>query len=140
MNHALSFLLAEAGHGISVAVGLGNAVDVDSRRRTRLPADDRRTTAVALHIESVADGPRLADAVARLSAVKPVVAWLSGATMSVSSRSRTPAHWPPPGVRHGPRSRQAGAVLVDDERELVDAVGALSLTRLPLPPTRVSEW
>ena len=30
VNHALAFLLAEAGHGLSLGVGLGNAVDVDA--------------------------------------------------------------------------------------------------------------
>jgi acetyltransferase len=131
VNHALSFLLAEAGYGVSVAVGLGNAVDVDATDVLDYLLDDRRTTAVALHIESVADGSRLAHAVARLSAVKPVVALVVGRNdVGEFAQSHTGALATSWRTTRGVL-RQAGAVLVDDERQLVDAVGALSLTRLP---------
>ena len=78
VNHALSFLLTEAGHGISLAVGIGNAVDISAPDVLDHLAADPHTSAVALHVESVADGPRLVDAVRRLSARKPVVALVVG--------------------------------------------------------------
>ncbi len=130
VNHALAFLLAEAGHGLSVGVGLGNAADVDTADLVDFLADDPQTCAIALHLESVTDGPRLLDAVRRASAVKPVVALVVGrADVGDFARSHTGAlatAW------RTTRAvlEQAGAVLVDDERELVDAVGTLSLTRL----------
>ncbi|MGW1341944.1 acetate--CoA ligase family protein [Kribbella sp. NPDC002412] len=130
VNHALSFLLAEAGYGVSVAVGLGNAVDVDMVDVLEYLLDDPATTAVALHIESVAHGSRLADAVARLSAVKPVVALVVGRNdVGEFAQSHTGALATSWRTTRGVLS-QAGAVLVDDERQLVDAVGALSMTRL----------
>ncbi|MFI7066412.1 acetate--CoA ligase family protein [Kribbella sp. NPDC050124] len=130
VNHALSFLLAEAGYGVSVAVGLGNAVDVDMVDVLEYLLDDPATTAVALHIESVAHGSRLANAVARLSAVKPVVALVVGRNdVGEFAQSHTGALATSWCTTRGVL-RQAGAVLVDDERQLVDAVGALSLTRL----------
>jgi acyl-CoA synthetase (NDP forming) len=58
VNHALTFLLTEAGHGVSLAVGLGNAVGVDAPDVLDHLADDPDTAAVALHVESVADGSR----------------------------------------------------------------------------------
>jgi len=130
VNHALAFLLAEAGHGVSVAVGLGNGVDVTAPDVLDHLADDPSTAAVALHVESVADGPRLMAAVERLTATRPVVALVVGrndvAAFAQSHTGALATSWRTTRAA----LRQAGAVLVDDERELVDAVGALSLTRL----------
>ncbi|MBO8191753.1 acetate--CoA ligase family protein [Streptomyces oryzae] len=131
VNHALAFLLSEAGYGVSLAVGLGNGVDVTTADVLDHLACDPHPTAVALHIESVTDGRRLTDAVARLTATCPVVALVVGRhDISAFAASHTGAlatSW------RTTRAAlvQAGAVLVDDERELVDAVGALSLARLP---------
>ena len=131
VNHALAFLLAEAGHGVSLAVGLGNA---RRRHRTRRPRPPRRRPArpraVALHVESVADGPRLVDAVrAPQRRAKPVVALVVGrhdvGAFAASHTGALATSWRTTRAALA----QAGAVLVDDERELVDAVGALSVTR-----------
>jgi acetate---CoA ligase (ADP-forming) len=131
VNHALAFLLAEAGHGVSLAVGLGNAVDVAAPDVLDHLADDPATTAVALHVESVADGPRLLAAVSRLTARKPTVALVVGRhDVGAFAQSHTGAlatSWRTTRAA----LRQAGAVLVESERELVDAVAALSLVRLP---------
>lgn len=130
VNHALAFLLAEAGHGVSLAVGLGNAVDVAAADVLDHLADDQETTAVALHIESVADGRRLTGAVARLARTRPVVALVVGrhdiGAFAASHTGALATSWRTTRAALA----QAGAVLVDDERELVDAVGALSLVRL----------
>ncbi|MGN9837293.1 acetate--CoA ligase family protein [Nonomuraea sp. H19] len=131
VNHALAFALAEAGHGVSLAVGLGNAVDVSAPDVLDHLAADPGTTAVVLHVESVADGPRLVASVARLAAVKPVVALVVGrGDVTEFARSHTGAlatSWRTTRAA----LTQAGAVVVDSERELVDAAGALSITRLP---------
>jgi acetyltransferase len=129
VNHALAFLLTDAGHGISLAVGLGNGVDVTAPDVLDHLADDPHTTAVALHIESVADGPRLVDSVRRLSARRPVVALVVGrhdvGAFAASHTGALATSWRTTRAALA----QAGAVIVDDERELVDAVGALSVTR-----------
>ena len=131
VNHALAFLLADAGLGVSLAVGLGNAVDVDAADVLRHLAADERTRVVALHVESVNDGPALVDAVRAVSARIPVVALVVGRNdVAEFARSHTGAlatSW------RTTRAvlRAAGAVLVDDERALVDAVTALSALRLP---------
>ena len=78
VNHALAYLLAEAGLGVSLAVGLGNAVDVSTPDVLRHLADDEPTRAVALHVESVLDGPALVSAVRYLAARKPVAALVVG--------------------------------------------------------------
>ncbi|MEU0989205.1 acetate--CoA ligase family protein [Streptomyces sp. NPDC005953] len=129
VNHSLAFLLAEAGLGVSLAVGLGNAVDVSAPDVLDHLTDDPNTTAVALHIESVTDGPRLVESVRRLTERRPVVALVVGRhDISAFAASHTGAlatSWRTTRAALA----QAGAVIVDDERELVDAVGALSVTR-----------
>lgn len=130
VNHALAFALTEAGHGVSLAIGLGNGADLAAEDVLDHLAGDDETTAVALHIESVADGRRLADAVGRLARTRPVVALVVGrndiGAFAASHTGALATSWRTTRAALA----QAGAVLVDDERELVDAVGALSLARL----------
>jgi acetate---CoA ligase (ADP-forming) len=130
VNHALAFLLTEAGTGVSLAVGLGIAADVTAADVLTYLAADDDTRAVALHVESVTDGPGLVAAVRQTAARKPVVALVVGRNdVSDFAQSHTGAlatSWrtTQAALRH------AGAVLVDDERQLADAVTALSVLRL----------
>ena len=134
VNHALAFMLAEAGVGVSLAVGLGNAVDVAAPDVLRYLASDPATRAVALHVESVADGAALTAAVRTLTERVPVVALVVGRNdVADFARSHTGALATSWRVTRA-ALRQAGAVLVDDERALVDAVTALSALRLPPLP------
>jgi acetate---CoA ligase (ADP-forming) len=131
VNHALAYLLAEAGLGVSLAVGLGNAVDVSTPDVLRYLAEDEPTRAVALHVESVPDGPALVSAVRYLAARKPVAALVVGRSdVADFAQSHTGALATTWRVTRA-ALRQAGAVLVDDELELADAVAALSALRLP---------
>ncbi|WP_199435327.1 acetate--CoA ligase family protein [Qaidamihabitans albus] len=129
VNHAVSFLLTEAGHGISLAVGVGNGVDITAPDVLDHLAEDPHTGAVALHVESVADGPRLVDAVRRLTRERPLVALVVGrhdvGAFAASHTGALATSWRTTRAALA----QAGAVLVADERELVDAAGALAVTR-----------
>ncbi|ULR55336.1 acetate--CoA ligase family protein [Streptomyces deccanensis] len=130
VNHALSFDLVTAGNGISLGVGIGAGLDVTAADVLEHLVRDDRTTAVALHLETVPDGPRLVAAVRGLAVVKPVVALVVGRSdIGDFARSHTGAlatSWRTTRAA----LRQAGAVVVDDERELVDALTALSRIRL----------
>ena len=130
VNHALAFDLVAAGNGISLGVGIGAGLDVTAADVLEHLAGDGRTTAVALHLETVPDGPRLVEAVRLVSAVKPVVALVVGRTdVGDFARSHTGAlatSWRTTRAA----LRQAGAVVVDDEREMVDALTALSRIQL----------
>ncbi|MGY1841461.1 MULTISPECIES: acetate--CoA ligase family protein [unclassified Modestobacter] len=131
VNHALAFLLAQAEVGVSLAVGLGNAAGVTAADVLDHLAADADTRAVALHVESVADGPALTAAVRAVSSRVPVVALVVGRNdVAEFARSHTGAlatSWRTTRAA----LRAAGAVLVDDERQLIDAVTALSAVRLP---------
>src|SRR5207302_1038044 len=70
--------LVDAGNGISLGVGIGAGLDVTAADVLEHLVGDGRTTAVALHVETVPDGPRLVAAVRRVAAAKPVVALVVG--------------------------------------------------------------
>lgn len=130
VNHVLAFHLQRSGAGVSLAVGIGAGTDITAPDVLDYLISDQQTKAVALHLETVDDGPALIDAVSRLSAVKPVVALVVGRNdVSEFAQSHTGAlatSW------RTTRAvlKQAGAVIVDDENQLVAAVTALAGRRL----------
>ncbi|MFG1687846.1 acetate--CoA ligase family protein [Nonomuraea sp. NPDC049269] len=134
VNHALAFALAEAGAGLRLGVGLGNSLDVTQADVLAYLSQDDGLSAVALHVETAAEGRLLTDAVRRLVDRVPVVALVVGRSdVGDFARSHTGALATSWRVTRA-ALRQAGAVLVDDERELVDAVSALGRVRLPAHP------
>ncbi|MFG2044453.1 acetate--CoA ligase family protein [Dactylosporangium sp. NPDC048998] len=134
VHHTIAFMLAAHGHGISLGVGLGNAVDVGTADVLDYLTRHEETAAVALHVESITDAAALLPTVERLVADRPVVASVVGRhDIGAFARSHTGAlatSWRTARAA----LRQAGAVLVDDERALIDAVVALSHTRLRPSP------
>lgn len=130
VNHVLAFHLQRAGVGVSLGVGIGAGTDITAPDVLDYLISDDQTKAVALHLETVADGPALVEAVARLSAVKPVVALIVGQNdVSEFAQSHTgtlATSW------RTTRAvlKQAGAVIVDDETQLIAAVIALAGRRL----------
>lgn len=132
VNLALAFLLARAGVGLRLGVGLGNAVDVDVPELLDHLAADDATTAVGLHVEGVADGPALVAALRRATARKPVVAFTVGRSdVSAFARSHTGAMTGSYAVTRAALA-QGGAVVVDSLEELVAALVALRCVRLPV--------
>ena len=131
VNLALCFLAAAEGLGVRLGVGLGNAVDVGFAEVLDHLAADDATEVIGLHVEGVSDGRALADAVARAAARKPVVALKVGRTdVGDFARSHTGAITGPFALTRAALA-QAGAVVVDDPTELVDAVRALAAGRVP---------
>jgi acyl-CoA synthetase (NDP forming) len=134
INHVLSFGLQQEGAGVSLGVGLGAGQDVTAPDVLRYLVNHEQTRAVILHVESIPNGRDLIDAVARLTAVKPVVVLIVGrGDVSEFARSHTGAlttSW------RTARSllRQAGAVVVQDEAHAVAA--AIGLSRHRARPTR----
>ncbi len=130
VNHALAFLAHNDGEGIRLGVGLGNAIDVDFADILNYLATDEQTRVIALHIEGLADGRVLTEAIERISPHKPVVALKVGkADVNDFAHSHTGAltgNW----ALTRAALRQAGAVVVEDTIELIDAARALASTRL----------
>ncbi|HEX8928673.1 MAG TPA: acetate--CoA ligase family protein [Actinomycetota bacterium] len=130
VNLAVAMAAASEGLGVRLAIGLGNAADVDHAELLDWLAADPATGAIALHLEGAWDGRRLVEAVARAAEAKPVIALALGeADVGDFARSHTgtlATNWRL--VRAA--LRQAGAVVVDDTTELLDAARALRLVRL----------
>lgn len=130
VNHVLAFQLEKAGVGVSLGIGIGAGIDISAPEVLEYLITHEQTKVVALHLENVADGPALLDAVRKLTVSKPLVALVVGRNdVSEFAQSHTGAlatSW------RTTRSalKQAGAVLVDDEVQLVEAAAALTGQRL----------
>jgi acyl-CoA synthetase (NDP forming) len=134
VNLTVSFLLEKLGAGISLAVGLGNAIDVDAAAVLEHLAESESTRAIALHLEGVGRGRQLYETLRRVTPKKPVVVLTVGkGDIGEFAASHT-------GNLIGSYSlrlnalRQAGAVIVDSVEELALAATVLAQHRLPANP------
>ncbi len=135
MNLAVSFLASGEGLGLRLGVGLGNTADVGFADILDFLAEDDATRVIGLHIEGVDDGRSLYDAIGRVSRAKAVVALKVGrsdvAEFALSHTGRLLGDFE---VSRAALA-QAGAVVVDDVRQLVDAMRALVMCRMPPSPS-----
>jgi acyl-CoA synthetase (NDP forming) len=135
VNLHLAFALLRCNLGVSLAVGLGNAVDVGAADVVDHLALDDETHIVLLALEGVSDGERLCAAIARTVEQKPVLVLKVGTEEHAEfARSHTGALAGNDAVARA-ALRQAGAVLVDSTEELLAAARLLTTTRLE--PKRV---
>jgi acyl-CoA synthetase (NDP forming) len=131
VNLTLAFLLENRGIGISLALGLGNAADIDTHDIIDFLAGDPNTRAIVVHLEGISDGRRLFEALRRTTPKKPVVALIAGKTdVAAFAQSHTGRML---GSYELKRTmlRQAGVVVVETTDDAADAVAALSMIRMP---------
>jgi acyl-CoA synthetase (NDP forming) len=120
--------LARDGIGIAKAVNYGNRLDIDEADALDYFADDPKTGAVAVYLESVADGRKFLRAAKAFAAKKPLIIWKAGkhelGAAAVASHTATLA-----GTYglYQAAFRQAGAVEVYGFDHMIDAAKALSL-------------
>lgn len=130
VNHATCFRLQRSGVGISAGVGIGGGVGVTSADIVDYLAEDDNTNVIILHLETIPDGPRLVSAVRRAVEKKPVVAMVIGKhdikEFAERHTGSLATSW------HATRSvlEQAGAVIAEDEQEMVEMAIALEHQRL----------
>jgi acyl-CoA synthetase (NDP forming) len=131
INLTVSFLLAKLGYGVSCAIGLGNAMDVDAADALEFVAEQPETKAIALHLEGVRLGRRLYDVLRRVTPKKPVAVLTVGREdVGEFARSHTGNLIGSYTLRTS-ALRQAGALIVESTEELAAAAGVLSRHRLP---------
>lgn len=130
INLTMAFLLDRLGEGVSLAVGLGNAVDINSADVLSMLADDPHTGAIALHLEGVPHGRALFDTLRRVTPKKPVIALVAGRSdigeFAVSHTGNLMGSY----QRTAAALVQAGAVVVDSTDELAQAAAVLAAGRL----------
>ncbi|OGW54637.1 MAG: hypothetical protein A2Z46_03350, partial [Nitrospirae bacterium RBG_19FT_COMBO_55_12] len=130
--------LARDGIGIAKAINYGNRLDVDDADALDYFADDPKTGAVAVYLESVADGTKFLQAAKRFASKKPLVIWKAGkhtlGAIAVSSHTATLAG------RYGlyqAAIRQSGAVEAYGFDHMIDAVKAVALMDYPCTGNRL---
>ncbi len=124
--------LARDNMGIAKAVNYGNRLDIDDADCLDYLADDPRTGAVAMYMESVADGRKFLSAAKALTAKKPLIVWKAGkhelGAAAVATHTATLAG------KYGlyqAAFRQAGAVEAYGFDHMIDAAKAVALMDYP---------
>jgi acyl-CoA synthetase (NDP forming) len=139
---AITVILMEAlsrdGIGVAKAVNYGNRLDVDDADCLDYFAGDPKTGALAMYIESVADGQKFLRAAKEFTSRKPLVVWKAGkfeiGAAAVASHTATLAG------RYGlyrAAIRQAGAVEAEGFDHMVDAAKAVAIMDYPCAGKRL---
>ena len=131
-THGINISMVAAANGIrlSKAVSIGNAIVLDVPDYLEYFAQDDETRAIAMYVEGVKDGRRFARVLREVAARKPVLIWKGGQTEDgaratrshTASLSSNIAIW-------DVLIRQAGAIRVDTQEDLIDTLKALLLTK-----------
>src|SRR5690606_9701383 len=134
VNLSLAFLAQRRNMGLRLAVGLGNAVDVDAADVVEYLADDDGTHVIVLHLEGVPNGRRRYDVLAATTPRKPVIVLPVGrAQVAECAQSHTGnlmgAH-----AITAAAMRQAGAIVVDSTEDAIDCAAACSAGRIEPKP------
>ena len=127
----LACMLENDGFGVSLTVGLGNSVDVDAADVIDYLARDENTRVIALYLEGLSDGRRLYEAIRRATRYKPVVALTIGRNAIGDFAKSHTGNLVGSYQLKTAAFKQAGAVVVENSNDLVDAASALSMIRLP---------
>lgn len=139
---AITVILMEAlsrdGIGIAKALNYGNRLDVDEADALDYFADDPKTGAVAMYMESVANGAKFLAAAKAFAAKKPLVIWKAGkhelGASAVTSHTATLA-----GTYglYQAAFRQAGAVEAYGFDHMIDSAKAIALMDYPCVGNRL---
>lgn len=124
--------LAEAGIGLSKMVSYGNMVDVTESELIEYLADDEKTRIILAYIESVRDGRRFYTTLRKTTSRKPVLILKSGRTEEGVKAAKSHTGGLAGSYRiFKAAAQQAGAVLVEDIRDLFNTTKALVWQPLP---------
>jgi len=120
------------GVGYRAAISYGNALDVSEADLLAYLADDDETAVIGAYIEGVRDGRRFLEALRAAASAKPVVIWKGGRT-GAGARSAASHTAALAGSREVWRGvlRQAGALQVATQDELIDLLVAFALLAKP---------
>jgi acyl-CoA synthetase (NDP forming) len=123
------------GVGYRTAISYGNGLDIDAAELLASLGDEGDVGVIGAYIEGARDGRRFLDALRGAAARKPVVIMKGGRTSAGarSAVSHTAALAGSAEVWRG-ALRQAGALQVSTQEELIDLLVAFSLLQFPLSP------
>ena len=121
------------GIGFRLAISYGNALDIDAADLLSYLAQEPDVAVIGAYIEGVRDGRRFLDALRTAAEAKPVIVMKGGRT-GAGARSAASHTASLAGSREiwAGALRQAGALHVDTQDELIDLLAAFTL--LPRQP------
>lgn len=133
-GHAINFIRCAAERGLRLSKGIsyGNASDLSSSDFLRYFADDAKTGLIGIYIEGAKEGREFFETLKYAARKKPVIIWKGGRTSAGNYAAS--GHT---GALAGSFDiwkamiRQAGAIHVHDNYEMMDLM--LGLKYLPLP-------
>ncbi len=126
--------LERRGLGLSSFLSAGNRADVSGNDAMQFWADDDRTTAVGLHLESIGNPRKFSRVARRLAARKPVVVMTASATGQVVPPGHAVRVTQAPGRAFGEMLRQSGVIRVENSHQLADVLQLLTSQPLPAGP------
>jgi len=133
-GHAINFIRCAGERGLRLSKGIsyGNASDLSSSDFLEYFADDDKTAMIGIYIEGIVEGRVFYETLKKAARKKPVIVWKGGRTPAGTNAAASHS-----GALAGSFDiwksmiKQAGAILVDDDREMLDLM--LGLEYLPLP-------
>lgn len=129
--------LSALGVGISKFASIGNMADVTHAELMRYLGRDERTQVVAAFVEGIPDGEDLLEAVAEVSAIKPVIMLKGARTKAgqIAAASHT-GSLATEGRVWEALLREAGALVAEDSEDLFDSAATLVRCNGRLPRGR----
>jgi acyl-CoA synthetase (NDP forming)/RimJ/RimL family protein N-acetyltransferase len=125
--------LERRGLGLSQFLSAGHRADVSGNDLMQFWADDERTTAVGLHLESIGNPRKFSRVARRLAARKPVVV-MTAADGAVVPPGHAVRRTEAPGRAFAEMLRQSGVVRVENTHQMLDVLQLV--TSQPLPAGR----
>jgi acyl-CoA synthetase (NDP forming) len=133
-GHAINFIRRTGERGLKLSKGIsyGNACDLSSIEFLEYFADDEKTAIIGIYIEGTKDGRKFFETLKAAAKKKPVIIWKGGRTPDGANAAASHS-----GALAGAFEiwksmiKQAGAILVDDDNEMLDLM--LGLKHLSLP-------
>lgn len=124
--------------GVSKFFSIGNQADITHADLLEALADDKDTKVIGLFIEGIKDGGRFLEALSKVTADRPVVAFKGGRTEAGvrAAASHTGSMAGSYDVYQA-ALKEAGALIAEESEEFFDALMALSMQRPP-PRKRVA--
>lgn len=125
--------LERRGLGLSQFVSAGHRADVSGNDLMQFWADDERTAAVGLHMESIGNPRKFSRVARRLAARKPVVVVTAGGgTGAVVPPGHAVRATRAPGRAFAEVLRQSGVVRVENTHQLLDVLQLVTSQPLPV--------
>ncbi len=132
----MPFHAGARGAAFSKVVSYGNALDIGESELLEYFADDDETRVIAMYIEGVRDGARFEKVLAKAAGKKPLVVYKGGVSDAGLRAAMSHTASMTSSVRiFNALCRQVNVIAVDDIREMVDVLVALSFA-VPYPHDR----